>query len=99
MREHVKIQQQRINGRARMPILPKDFNGFHVRQHVQATTTTSYCGYSTLPKYFLITTNIKYTDKNIARIGKWFKNNEVYDMGFPLTSQRRTMTLKLACDG
>ena len=39
----------------------------------------SECAYSTLPKYFVVVTNIRYTAKNIERIKVWFENNEVYD--------------------
>ena len=38
--------------------------------------------YSIIPKYFVISTNIQYTSKNIARIKKWFDAMKVYQGDF-----------------
>ena len=40
---------------------------------------TKHCYFSTLPKYFLMCTNMKYTEANIQRIQTFMRNTEVYD--------------------
>ena len=40
---------------------------------------TKHAYYSTLPKYFLMCTNISYTEANIQRIQAYMRNTEVYD--------------------
>ncbi len=38
--------------------------------------------YSIIPKYFVISTNIQYTQKNVARIKRWFDAMKLYQGGF-----------------
>jgi len=45
---------------------------------VDLGTKTVSIPYAVLPKYFVISTNIKYTSKNVRRIKEWFKNMERY---------------------
>jgi hypothetical protein len=42
-------------------------------------TVNKHAYYSTLPKYFLMCTNISYTEANIQRIQAYMRNTEVYD--------------------
>jgi len=53
--------------------------------------------YASLPKYFLMITNISYTEKNIKRIQKYLQLNEKYDGNFTNPKQTEQDSKKWRC--
>lgn len=56
------------------------YTDYYRQEELETTIGNFY--YSTIGKYFLICTNVAYTDANMKRFQKAFSNNEIYDGSF-----------------
>jgi len=71
-----------MNNQLYYPYCEKDFSLKYKPVQFDSTNNdpvTKHAYYSTLPKYFLMCTNISYTEANIQRIQAYMRNTEVYD--------------------
>lgn len=62
-----------------LPIKDKYSDWFIDNPDSRDDTTIGTFYYSTIPKYFLLCTNVKYNEANIKRFAKAFRANETYD--------------------